>query len=191
MSLLDEAGWRDRDGDGIRENDQGDPLRIELIYNQNLERQQVGEIIRVQLEEVGVDLVPVMLEYETYAERITSTEREFEGAMVTFEVGFRIDERDLFHSEVANGPWALSGTQDPELDRYLDTLQLITDPADAVPVWRAYQLRLMDVQPYTFLYSAFRRDGVNRRLRNVRMDTRGDWATIRHWRIAPQDRTGR
>ncbi len=162
--LLEEAGWVDRDGDGIREDGEGHPLQIELIYNQNHERQQVGEIIRVQLQELGVDLLPSVLEMSAYEDRITSVDRDFEGALVTFETGFRIDDRDLFHSEVVDGPWAFSGTVDPELDRYLDTLQLIPDREEAIPLWRAYQRRLMEVQPYTFLYSAHRRDGVKPRL---------------------------
>jgi len=186
--LLEAAGWVDRDGDGIRENAQGEPLRIELIYNQNQERQQVGEIMRVQLRDVGVELRPQVLEFGTYYGQLLADEKEFEGAFVTFETGFRLDDRDLFHSEAVNGSWAFSGTVDSELDRYLDTLQLIPHRAEALPVWRAYQDRLLQLQPYTFLYSAFRRDGVNKRLQDVVMDTRGDWATIRHWWIAPQDR---
>jgi peptide/nickel transport system substrate-binding protein len=189
--LLEAAGWIDRDGDGVRENVDGHPLRLGLTFNQNLEREQVAEIIRVQWEELGIELQPTMLEMEAYLGVITSPERDFEGALVTFETGFRIDDRDLFHSEVVDGPWAFSGTADPELDRYLDTLQLIPDREEALPVWRAYQLRLMEVQPYTFLYSAMRRTGVNSRLRDVDMDTRGDWATISRWWIAPQDRGGR
>ena len=187
-SLLEAAGWVDRDGDGIRENTDGEPLQIELIYNQNQERQQVGEIMRVQLRDVGVDLRPRVLEYGAYSEQILAEEKRFEGAFVTFETGFRLDDRDLFHSEVVNGPYAFAGIMDSELDRYLDTLQLIPGQEAALPVWRAYQYRLLELQPYTFLYSAFRRDGVNERLRDVVMDERGDWATIRHWWIAPQDR---
>jgi len=189
-SLLEEAGWVDGDGDGIRENSDGDPLEIELIYNQNLERQRVGEIIRVQLGEIGVGIQPRMLEMGAYGDRIQSRERDFEGAFVTFETGFRIDDRDLFHSEVVDveGSWAFSGTMDPELDRYLDTLQLLPDREMAYPVWQAYQLRLMELQPYSFLYSAHRRNGVGPRLQDVVMDTRGDWATIRNWWIVPEDR---
>jgi peptide/nickel transport system substrate-binding protein len=190
-ALLAEAGWVDRDGDGIRENEAGEPLQIQVIYNQNQEREQVGEILRVQLREVGVDLRPTVLEMGAYRSVLTSQERDFEGAFVTFETGFRIDDRDLFHSEVVEGPWAFSGTRDPELDRYLDTLQLIPDREEALILWRAYQLRLMELQPYTFLYSAYRRNGLNQRLKGVVMDTRGDWATLRDWWISPQDRRNR
>jgi len=187
-TLLDTAGWVDRDGDGFRENGDGAPLQIDLVYNQNQERQQVAEVMRVQLQDIGVDLRPRVLERMTYSGVITSVEREFDGALVTFETGFRIDDRDLFHSEVRDGFYAFSGTVDPELDRYLDTLQLIPDWEEALPVWQAYQLRLLEVQPYTYLYSALRRNGVNRRLQGVAMDTRGDLASIRHWWTDPQSR---
>jgi ABC-type transport system substrate-binding protein len=178
----------DRDGDGIRENGDGEPLRLDLVYNQNQERQQVAEVMRVQLQDIGVDLRPSVLERGTYGAVITSPERAFDGALVTFETGFRIDDRDLFHSERVDGLYGFSGTMDPELDRYLDTLQLIPDREEALPVWAAYQQRLLEVQPYTFLYSALRRNGVNRRLQGVVMDTRGDLASIRHWWIDPQNR---
>ncbi|MFH1764600.1 MAG: ABC transporter substrate-binding protein [Gemmatimonadota bacterium] len=187
-SLLEAAGWVDRDGDGIRENGGGEPLQVDLVYNQNQERQQVTEVMRVQLQDIGVDLRPSVLERGTYGAVITSPERDFEGALVTFETGFRIDDRDLFHSERVDGIYGFSGTMDPELDRYLDTLQLIPNREEALPVWAAYQHRLLEVQPYTFLYSTLRRNGVNRRLQDVVMDTRGDLASIRHWWIDPQGR---
>jgi peptide/nickel transport system substrate-binding protein len=186
-ALLDEAGWIDRDGDGIREDAEGNPLELELITNQNQERQEVAELMRVQLLDVGVTVVPVVLEYGAYVDRLVGT-REFHGAIVTFETGFRIDERDLFHSEAIDGPYAFSGTMDSELDRFLDTIPLIPDEEEAYPVWQAYQRRIMAVHPYTFLYSANRRVGVNKRIQGATMDERGDWASIRHWWIAPEDR---
>jgi peptide/nickel transport system substrate-binding protein len=186
--LLEEAGWIDRDGDGIRESEGGEPLEIEILINPNQERREVAEILRIQLRDLGVEVGTRMLDNTAFGNMITR-ERDFESALVTFETGFRIDERDLFHSEVKDAPgWAFSGTADPELDRYLDTLQLIPDREDALPVWRDYQCRLMEVQPYTFLYSAKRKNGVGPRLNAVKIDTRGDLATVRHWWIAPQDR---
>ena len=187
-SLLEGAGWVDRNGDGIRQDSEGSPLRIELIMNQHQERQEVAEIMRVQLREVGVDLRPRIVEFATLMGRITSRQRDFEGVLVSWESEFRLDERDQFHSEAVDGLWAFSGTRDPILDRYLDTLPVITDRREAIPVWRAYQSRIMEVQPYTYLYSAYRRNGVNERLRGVVMDARGEWASLRRWWIAPEDR---
>jgi peptide/nickel transport system substrate-binding protein len=187
-ALLESAGWVVRGGDGIREDPEGTPLRIELIMNQNQERQEVAEIMRVQLRDVGVDLRPRVLEFGALMGRITSPLRDFEGVLVSWESEFRLDERDLFHSEAVDGLWAFSGTRDPVLDRYLDTLPLMTDRAASLPHWRAYQQRILEVQPFTYLYSSFRRNGVSRRLQGVVMDARGEWAGIREWWIAPEDR---
>ncbi|MBT8396189.1 MAG: hypothetical protein KJN92_04450, partial [Gemmatimonadetes bacterium] len=103
-SLLDEAGWTDGDGDGVRENADGDPLEIDLVFNQNDERVQVAEILRVQLQAISVEVRPMVMEFGAYATLIQSPERDFEAAFVTFETGFRIDDRDLFHSEGVDGP---------------------------------------------------------------------------------------
>lgn len=187
-ALLTAAGWEDRDGDGIREDVQGEPLRIEVMFNTNQERQEVAEIMQAQLREVGVDLRPRTLEMGAFVGLLTSPERNFEGFLISWEAEFRLDERDLFHSEAVDGAYAFSGIQDAELDRYLDTLQLISDREEAVATWRAYQRRLVQLQPYTFLYYPDRQNGVNRRLRNVEMDVRGDWQNIREWWIAPEDR---
>jgi peptide/nickel transport system substrate-binding protein len=187
-ALLAEAGWEDRDGDGIRENQEGDALSIDFLYNPNQERQEVAEIMQAQLREVGVDLRPRGMELNAFLSTIFSPERQFEGFLLAWESEFRLDERNLFHSEAVDGPYGFSGIQDTVLDRYLDTLQLITDREEARPFWREYQLRLMAIHPYTFLYSYYRQNGVNRRLRGAVMDVRGDWQNIREWWIAPEDR---
>ncbi len=186
--LLEAAGWVDKDGDGIRENAQGEPLSLEMIYNTNQEREEVAEIMQAQLREVGVEILPRSMDLGTWADIITSPERAFEGALVSWEAEFRLDERDLFHSDAVEGDFAFSGIQDGELDRYLDTLQLIPTREEAVEMWRAYQLRLVELQPYTFLYYPDRQDGLNPRLRGVDMDIRGEWQNVREWWIAPEDR---
>jgi peptide/nickel transport system substrate-binding protein len=185
--LLAQAGWEDRDGDGIRENEAGEPLTLEVIVNPNQERQEVSEIMQAQLREVGVDLQPRVVEMGVLVDRITSPAREFEGFLLSWEAEFRLDERDLFHSEAVDGDYAFSGIQDLEMDRYLDTLQLIPTRAEAKPIWQAYQNRLVHLQPYTFLYYSDRQNGINRRLQGVVMDVRGDWQNVREWWVAPQE----
>jgi peptide/nickel transport system substrate-binding protein len=187
-ALLADAGWEDRDGDGIREDAQGTPLSIELLYNPNQERQEVAEIMQAQLREVGVDLQPQGMDMNTLLSTIFSPERPFEGFLMTWEAEFRLDERDLFHSEAVDGPYAFAGIRDSLMDRYLDTLQLVTDREAAFPLWTEYQLRQIALHPYTFLYAPDRQSAVNRRVQGVVMDVRGDWQNIRQWWIAPGDR---
>ncbi|MGH7395101.1 MAG: peptide-binding protein, partial [Candidatus Methylomirabilales bacterium] len=55
-TLLHEAGWRDRDGDGILEKD-GKPFRFTIRTNQgNSVRIQTAEIIQRRLKAVGIDV---------------------------------------------------------------------------------------------------------------------------------------
>lgn len=187
--LLDEAGWRDRDGDGIRENAEGDPLRVELEYNQgNPQRTQIAEVIQAQLGSVGVDLALEVVEYGTLTAEITDPERDFDAFLLGWANEFKLDDRDLFHSARIDGAYAFAGTRNPELDRLLDTLQLVVDRDAARPLWHRYQEILVEEQPYTFLFFNDRLVGMNRRLENVRMDVRGDWVNLKDWWIDPGQR---
>jgi peptide/nickel transport system substrate-binding protein len=190
QALLEAAGWVDRNGDGVRENQDGEPLRIRfLTSSENQEWQDITEVMRSQLAEIGVELRLETMIWEALGDLVQSKEKDFEAFLIAFEVEFRLDERDLFHSDAINGPLAFSGTADDELDLYLDTLQLIPDREEAIPVWHASQRRVLQLQPFTFFYWGNRFDGVNRRLNDATMDARGEWANIRHWWIAPADRT--
>ena len=99
-ALLAEAGWIDRDGDGVRENAQGLRLSIELIYSQNALRQQVVEIMQAQLSEIGIEAQPTVLAYSALLDRIFDTEaRDFDGIMIAFTMSFKADDTDFFHSD--------------------------------------------------------------------------------------------
>jgi peptide/nickel transport system substrate-binding protein len=189
MALLEEAGWTDGDGDGVRENSEGEPLQITLLTTtENQEWQDIAVIMQAHLGRIGVDLRPRTMEFQALIDVIMSRDRDFEAFLLSFEVEFRLEERDLFHSDAFDGPLAFSGTRDEELDRYLDTLQLSPDRSKSTPLWHAYQQRIMEVQPFTFFYWAYRLDGVNGRLRDATMDARGEWANIRNWWIDPDHR---
>ena len=186
--LLEEAGWVDRDGDGVRENADGLPLSITIKYNQgNDTRRDIAEIMQAQLAEVGIEVTPQVVEWSTLLNDI-NVERDFDGVVMGWVVEFKLDDTDLFHSDKFEDPYAYSGTQRPDIDRLLEQIPLTVDRAEAIPLWREYQELMIDEQPYTFIYFPDRLDGVNRRLNNVQMDVRGEWLTINEWQIAPEDR---
>jgi len=188
-ALLDAAGWRDRDGDGVRESADGTRLSISIKYNQNQQRQQVAEIMQSQLAEIGIEARPQVVEWTTLIQQISTPElRDFDGVVMAWSQEFKLDDTDLFHSQRIDQPYAWSGTRNPEIDRLLERLSVTIDREEAKALWIEYQNMLIQEQPYTFFYFPDRLDGVNERVRNVVMDARGDWVNIKDWYLDPASR---
>jgi peptide/nickel transport system substrate-binding protein len=187
-ALLDEAGWQDRDGDGVRESVDGTRLSISIKYNANQVRQQVAEIMQSQLAQIGVEVQPRLVEWTTLVDQMTSTARDFDGVVMGWVVGFEIDDTDLFHSDRINEPLALSGTHNPDIDRLLEELRITADREVARPLWTEYQRLIVQEQPYTYFYFPDRLEGINKRVKGVVMDARGDWVNLKDWYLDPASR---
>jgi peptide/nickel transport system substrate-binding protein len=190
--LLEEAGWTDRNGDGVRRNEGGVPLEFTLKYHPgSVQRQAIAEIMQSQLAEIGVVVRPQVVEWVTLVGQITNpASRDFEGVVMSWVPEFKVDDSDLFHSERRESIYAWAGLEDPRMDRILDTLQLVVDRAEALPLWHEYQLLLLELQPYTYVYFPRGLSGIGDRLRGVRMDARGEWVGVTDWWI-PADRRRR
>jgi peptide/nickel transport system substrate-binding protein len=189
-ALLDAAGWRDRDGDGVRESADGTRLSFSIKYNTgNQQRQDIAEIMQSQLAQVGIEARPQVVEWATLLQQInTPTLRDFDGVVMGWVTEFKLDDMDLFHSARIDQPYAWVGTQNPEIDRLLEALSLAVDREAAKELWREYQTELVQEQPYTYFYFPDRLDGVNRRVRGVVMDARGEWVSVKDWHIDPASR---
>jgi peptide/nickel transport system substrate-binding protein len=189
-TLLDQAGWADRDGDGVRENAVGDPLSLSLRVNTgNQLRGSIVEIMQAQLAAVGVEIHLEAMESRTlFADLMDPEGRDYDGVIAGWSVDFRLDETDLYHSDRIDQPLAFSGTVNPEIDRYLDVLGQTIDEDEARLLWREYQQLIVEEQPYTFLYFLDQLLGVSQRVRGVEMDVRGEWQNIREWYIDPESR---
>jgi peptide/nickel transport system substrate-binding protein len=192
LALLAEAGWT-RGPDGMLRNAEGRPFSFTLNTNQgNQVRADIAEIAQADLRRIGVDLRIQILEWGTLLDRInTPARRDFDAVLIGWRTEFRIDDADLFHCDRRDEPFQWVGHCDPGLDRLMEALPLTVDRDAAAPMWREYQRRVADQQPFTFIYFQERLHGVHNRLRNVNSDPRGDWVGIDRWWIAPDQRTTR
>jgi peptide/nickel transport system substrate-binding protein len=187
--LLDEAGWVDRDGDGVRENADGVRFSISLKYNQgSRQRQSFVELVQAELADVGVEVQLRVLPVATLNEQLFHEVKDFDAVLLSWVMDFNQDDTDLFDSRLVDNSFALSGTQNAEMDRLMEQLRRTVDRRAAKPLWREYQRALIDEQPYTFLFAVQRMVGVQKRLHGVHVDPRGEWVTIHDWWLDPSAR---
>lgn len=83
-AILDGLGWTDTDGDGIREDGDGNPIEFELITNTgNSVRGRVGEVIAAGLTGIGVKANYKLVEFGDLVDRLVSS-YEWEALIVGF-----------------------------------------------------------------------------------------------------------
>ncbi|MBN1478257.1 ABC transporter substrate-binding protein, partial [Candidatus Sumerlaeota bacterium] len=74
--LLDSIGLIDRNGDGIREDAEGNPVRFTMLTNRgNDVRERMIVLIQEDLRAIGIDMVPSTIDFSTLVERIADTYR--------------------------------------------------------------------------------------------------------------------
>jgi peptide/nickel transport system substrate-binding protein len=191
--LLAEAGWQDRNRDGILENAQGQPFRFTLKTNTgNQERKDITEFLQSELRKVGVDAQMSIVEYNTLIEQLNDVEdRPFDAVVIGWVAEFKIDDENLFSCKRLREAYQWASYCNPRTTALLDTLPMIVDREAARPLWSEYQRLIAADQPYSFLYFQERIEGVSNRLRNVHPDARGDLLGVNKWYILPDQRNRR
>ena len=85
--MLDAIGWKDTDGDGIREDDAGNAIQISLVTNTgNSVRGKVGEIIQQGMEEIGLGVDYKLIEFGDLVSQLTQS-YDWEAIVIGFTGG--------------------------------------------------------------------------------------------------------
>jgi peptide/nickel transport system substrate-binding protein len=177
--LLAEAGWSDSDGDGLIDKD-GQPFRFELRTNHGNDlREDIIVIVQDDLAQVGIEVVPRLMEWNTLITDLKA--KNFEAAVSGWSVDFKFNPIDLFSTEAIEGKYNYPSYSNAEADSLMYKALTTLDRAEAKPLWDAYQEIIHRDQPYTFIYYLHERLGVSARLRGVTADARGHLVAVREW----------
>jgi len=140
-ALLDEAGWVDTNGDGIRDKD-GQELVLNTILMGWGSMPEVGTAMEGLYRQLGVKLEPQVLSYPAALEAARNNEHHL------IPMAISSSDPDIlssyFHSRNIENGFSWSKFADPELDEWLEAGAQATDPEERMELYANIQQRIME-----------------------------------------------
>jgi peptide/nickel transport system substrate-binding protein len=157
VRLLEEAGWLDRDGDGVREHE-GHPLALTLLTPTQNQRGSAALYIQDRLRDVGVEVEVQTLELSVALERLYSN--DFDALILLTSAG-PYSPHDLF------GEASLVGYENVEADSLLRRAEETLDPEARDRIYlQLFEIFQADI-PATMLYQRVWSTVAHRRVRGL------------------------
>ena len=171
--LLKQAGYEDRNGDGLLEDEAGKPFRFELVYPQGSEQYtSLVLFLKDAYARAGVQLVPKATEWSVMIDLLDK--KDFEAISLGWSASLEGDLYQIFHGDQSkdNGDNFIN-YQNPELDKLIEEARSTVDEDKRMPLWQAAERVLYEDQPYTFLTRSKSLVLVNKRMKNARVTPTG------------------
>ena len=167
MALLQEAGYQDRDGDGLLEDAEGKPFEFELVYFQgNEDTGRMVLFLKDLLARAGILLKPKPTEWSVMIDLLNK--RDFEAITLGWTSGLETDLYQMFHSsQIADAGNNFINYRNAELDRLIEEARATVDEETRMPLWQAAEGELFEDQPYTFLMRRKSLVFIDRRIKNL------------------------
>lgn len=166
-ALLDSAGWRDSDGDGVRERN-GKTFRFTAVVQPDQSFSRAAVFIQSQLRAAGVRMEIGTMEARVAAERVKSG---------TFDAAIWIVnnavEGDGGHSDYF-GAGSRIGYNNAQMASLLDSARAAFDPRHVDRFYRALVPLFEANLPVTFLYPLVRTTVAHRRVQGLSAPYRED-----------------
>ncbi len=177
---LARAGWSDTNGDGVVDKG-GVPFRFTMIMpTGSARRVQVSTIVQGQLAAVGVDVQIEALDPGALFERLRR--RDFDAAYTGWSAGLWVEPSSAWGKD---SDFNFTSYQDAEVQALLEAGSREPDPTKAAEIWRKFQRRIYDDQPYTFLYWMDEIVAVDGRFDNTDVNLVSPWSHLERWTVAP------
>ena len=167
VELLAQAGWKEKNSDGILVKN-GKPFKFTILTNQgNQQRLMTAQIVQQRLRFVGIDVKIRIVEWATFLKEFVN-KGNFEVVMLAWSISQDPDMYDVWHSSKTNpGELNFIGYKNPELDRLLVEGRSSFDMEKRKRAYFRIQEILAEDQPYTFLYVPDALPVVSARIRGV------------------------
>lgn len=171
--LLEEAGWKDSDGDKIRDKII-DGEKVQLSFNLNFMAgpsfiKDVVMMISEAMYKAGVKANPQGLEFGVFYEK--AQKHDFDAMLGAWSGSCFPDD---FSQTWRSSSWATEGSNytgfgNAASDALIDSIKVTLNDAVRIPMVKRLQAMIYEEQPYVFLYSAQRKNVIHKRFANANM----------------------
>ena len=181
--LLKEAGWMDKDGDGVLEKD-GVPFEFTILTNMgNSLREKTATIIQWRLKQVGIKVNVRLVEWSAFINEFID-KRRFEAVILGWSMGLDPDQYDIWHSSKTHEKeFNFISYSNPEVDRLLEMGRRVFDQQKRKKIYYRFQEILAEDAPYVFLYVPDALPIVHARFRGIKPSPIGITYNIHKWYV--------
>lgn len=190
--LLDEAGWVDSNGDGIRDKEvegkEGEEVKktlVSLKFNFLIPSgarfyQRLGSIMKEDFAKAGIEVEIQTMEWAAFIGRVNK--RDFDATALGWSFGFDEDPYQVWHSSQVKEGSNFVGFENAEADKIMEEARVTFDKDKRAELYHRFHEIVADEQPYTFLYTGEALVARNKRFKNVEVYRGG--LDVLEWKLS-------
>jgi len=166
-ALLKEAGYEDRNGDGVIESAAGEPFKFTLVYSSGGPiHERIALFLKDSYAKAGIVMSPEPSDWPILMKKLN--ERTFEAITLAWGTSVESDIYQMFHSDQTKDQGDnFINYINPELDKVIDKARTTIDRQKRMPLWHRTHQIIHEDQPYMFLVQRRSLGFMDQRIQNV------------------------
>ncbi|MBU3207286.1 ABC transporter substrate-binding protein [Clostridium algidicarnis] len=187
-TLLKEAGWEDKDKDGILENSKDEKFKVKLhCPSGNKDQEQRALLIQSNLKDVGIDVEILTMEFSTLMQQVVG-DHEFDLYLMANMLPIDPDAKPYWHSTAASDKkntfgWNISSYKNPEADKLMEQGIEVSDMNKRKEIYKDYAKIMNNDVPWVYFFSPNIVKATNPKLKNFTPNTNLDFIDVENWYI--------
>lgn len=182
--LLDEAGWKDTDGDGVRDkivDGKKMDFKFTFINNNNPKRKKVMLIIIESLKQLGVQADLQEYEWSVFLDKYKK--HDYDACYASWQLTVTPDDPyQIWHTSQTVGEGSNSfNYKNPEADKLLEENRITFDDVKRKEILDKWQQIVYDDQPVTFMWTETSRYFYSDRFKNTRWYSYPSSGLLNEW----------
>jgi peptide/nickel transport system substrate-binding protein len=179
--ILDEAGWKDTDGDNIRDKMiDGEKVKFEFSFNystSDVSWKDIAQMTSEAMYKAGIKVDMNPLDFGPLFENARN--HDFDLMIASWGGTFAPEDyTQIWHTS----SWATKGSNyggfgNAASDAVIDSIKYELDETKRIALIKKFQEMVYDEQPYVFMFSSLRRNVIHKRFGNQEMyfESPGNW----------------